>query len=743
MARGPEFEKSRLEKLDAAIEEAIKNHDIPGAVVWLERDGTHYEKAYGARQTVPSVEPMTLSTIFDLASLTKVVATTPCVLRLLQDEKLRLDEPVTTYLPEFKKAGHEKVLLRNLLTHTSGLPPGISRDSGWQGYDAGLAEAYALDLRQAPGTKFVYSDVNFILLGEIVRRVSGMPLNEFATKMVFSPLGMKDTLFNPSKTLKSRVAPTTMEKAGLVRGVVHDPTSRNMGGVTGHAGCFGTASDLAKYARMMLNQGRTPKGSVVLTPEIIQSSTKPQSPPSLSDLRGLGWDIDSSFSTVRGEIFPTGASYGHTGWTGTSIWIDPASRSFLILLANRNHPSEKGRMQDLRILVANEAALAMGLERPSPRRPVLNGIDGLEKTKFAKLAGLKLGLITNHTGRNIAGTPTIDLLAKAEGVQLKALFSPEHGIRGQLDQETISDTKDETTGLPIHSLYGKTRKPTAEQLRELDALVFDIQDIGCRFYTYIGTMLYAMEAASEQGKKFIVLDRVNPISGLAPDGPISEGAPALTACHPLPVRHGMTVGELAKMFVAEKKLKLELEVIPVEGWDRSQWLDQTGLTWVNPSPNMRSLTAATLYPGVGLLEMTNVSVGRGTATPFEVMGAPWINSKALIQELEKENLRGITFKSVDFTPTASVFSGKECHGVRFVVFDRNHFQPVNLGVALARALQKNHKGIFSCAKFNQLLFHPATTSAVENGKSLPDIRKLWQPPAGNFVQRREAFLMYR
>ncbi len=736
--RAAEFSPSAIEALECAVETSVRQGEIPGAVVWVEQAGKHYVKAFGQRQVQPKKEPMTVDTIFDLASLTKVVATTPSILLLLEQGKLELDASVTKYLPEFN---HPEITLRNLLTHTSGLPPGIA-PLAKKTYVDGIASACRQTLRQSPGTKFVYSDINFILLGEIVFRVSGERLDTFVTKQIWKPLGMTQTYFVPKASLKPRIAPTTLFEDGPLRGLVHDPTSRAMSGITGHAGCFSTVTDVAKYARMMLKLGVGEQAQRVLSEDSIRRATVRQSPVGLAEVRGLGWDIDTNYSSLRGELFPVGKSYGHTGWTGTSLWIDPGSQSFVIMLANRNHPTESGKIRDLRITVANQAALAMGLARPVPATPVRNGIDVLEAQKFEPLRGLRVGLITNQTGLNQTGQSTIDLLAHAPEVKLVALFSPEHGIRGKLDQEHISDDKDAATGLPIYSLYEKSRKPTAAQMQGLDALVFDIQDIGTRFYTYIGTLKNAMEAASEKELRFFVLDRVNPITGHDPSGPLALAPWKFTSCHALPVRHGMTVGELAEMFRAEEKWTLPLQIIPVEGWQRSQWLDQTGLTWTNPSPNMRGLTAAALYPGVGLIEMANISVGRGTEMPFTVVGAPWVDAERLQQALRAEKLPGVDFLPVHFKPTTSKFAKETCHGVRLVLFDRDHFAPVSLGIALVVALQKQGGAQFELSKMATLLAQPNVLQAMAQGKSRSVIEGLWKADKQAFLDRRKAFLRY-
>ncbi len=355
------FRADKLAAMDAAITQAIADKKCPGGVLWLERTGRAYHQAYGERAVVPEPEPMTEHTIFDAASLTKVVACTPAVMLLVENGKLKLDAPVHTYIPEFTDDGREDITVRQLLTHTSGLPPGIS-GAGWQGAAGAISKACAAQLDTAPGTAFKYSDINFILLGEIVQRVSGTPLEKLVQRAFYGPLKMKDTGYLPATALLPRIAPTEVEAGQVLRGVVHDPTARQMGGVAGHAGLFTTAADLARYARMLLNEGEL-DGVRVLKPETVRAMTSVQTPPNLTTKRGLGWDIDSSYSGPRGEIFPIG-SYGHTGWTGTSLWIDPASDTFVIFLSNRNHPTKDGNVLALRRTLGTLAAEAVGLSKP-------------------------------------------------------------------------------------------------------------------------------------------------------------------------------------------------------------------------------------------------------------------------------------------------------------------------------------------------------------------------------------------
>jgi uncharacterized protein YbbC (DUF1343 family)/CubicO group peptidase (beta-lactamase class C family) len=749
------FYPTKLAEIDAAITSAIASNKLPGGVLWIEHKHAIYHRAYGDRCVDP-VEPMTEDTIFDAASLTKVIATTSSLMVLYDRGQLDIDAPISKYLHEFNRPSQQPITVRQLLTHTSGLRPDLDHTEAdpWHGYDEGIRRALLEQPITAPGTTFRYSDINFELLGEIVHRVSGKPLNEFAEAEVFKPLGMKDSRFLPPKSEINHIAPTTREGNAFVRGIVHDPTARWMNGVAGHAGLFTTASDLARFSRMMLNLGEL-DGKRIIKSETVSLFTSVQSPPGLPR-RGLGWDIDSPYAGPRGKIFPIG-SYGHSGWTGTSIWIDPFSKSFVIFLSNRNHPTEAGNVLRLRYQLATLTAEAIpdfnfiyvpgALEREPEEqhtsittRRVLNGIDVLERETFARLKGLRVGLISNHTGQDRERNPTIDLLFKADGVQLKALFSPEHGIRGALD-EKVSDSVDEKTGLPVYSLYGVRRSPDPDQLKDLDALVYDIQDVGCRFYTYTATMGNCLEAASKAHLKFFVLDRVDPINADKIEGPVAEGKSTFTAYHNIPVRYGMTIGELARMVNAERNFKADLTVIATQGWSREFFFDQDELPWTNPSPNMRSLTEAILYPGIGLLETTALSVGRGTDTPFEVIGAPYIDDAKLARQLNTANLSGVRFVPIQFTPKSSVFKDKLCKGVNIVVTDRSA-SVVDIGVTIALTMQKLYPHDWELAKFNNLLVHQPTIEAIRAGKSLAEIKQIWSHDLGEFTARRSKYLLY-
>lgn len=791
-AAAPELDAPALSAVDLAVSNAIASGRLPGAVVWVERHGESHHRALGQRARVPAPEPMSEDTVFDAASLTKVVATAPAVLRMVEQGRVDLGAPVSRYLPEFTGEGRETITVRQLLTHVSGLPPGLPRGEPWTGRSQALSLAASEPLSEAPGTRFRYSDINFILLGFVVEAVSGQSLDAYCDRELFRPLGMRSTGFRPflptgpldlpgtppAPETVAAIAPTEVLTNGWVlRGVVHDPTARRLGGVAGHAGVFTTAPDLARFCRMFLNGGSL-DGITLLSPATVRQMTSVQSPPGLPR-RGLGWDLDSPYAGQRGSLFPLGG-YGHTGWTGTSMWVDPFSETFVLLLSNRNHPTEDGSVLALRREVGTLAARAVrrfdfasvrGALSPqgepaarasttavaaaaSPPLPApaqstaakgssgaLNGVDALAESDFAALRGLKVGLVTNQTGRDRQGRGTVDLLRAAPGVTLVALFSPEHGIRGVLDHDRIGDGTDSATGLPVYSLYGERRAPTPGQLAALDALVFDIQDIGCRFYTYISTLGLCLEAAARAGRRFIVLDRINPIGGRV-EGPVASGERSFVAWHEIPLRHGMTVGELARLFNAERGFGADLTVIPVRNWTPGQWLDETGLPWVNPSPNMRSLTAATLYPGVGLLEFCRISVGRGTATPFEVLGAPYVEETGLAGELNRAGLEGVRFEPVRFTPDASVFAGQECRGVRVVLADRERFRAADLGVTLATVLHRRHPEALQLDRMQRLLVNASVLEAIRSGQSLAVIRALWQSEVARFEARCRPFLLY-
>lgn len=730
----------KLAQIDEAVRQAIDRGQLPGAVVVIVHRGrVIFRKAYGLRSREPAKVAMTPEIVFDLASLTKPIATATSIVLLIEQGKLRPTDRLAQHLPAFRRKETDGITLAQLLLHTSG----FVADNPLSDYRNGRAEAikrlYALKPVTEPGKRFTYSDVNYILLGEVVEKVSGLPLDQFAHKHIFAPLGMNETGFRPEGKLKARCAPTQQRDGKWLVGAVHDPRAALLGGVAGHAGLFSTADDLAVYAQMLINGGEYGKRRI-LSPATVRLMTKPHPVP--KGQRTYGWDVRTGYSSNRGTVFPAGESFGHTGFTGTSIWIHPRSETAVIFLSNRVHPDGKGNVTKLRGQVATIAATAI-LKPVDPKRPeVRTGLDVLAREGFARLKGRRVGLVTNHTGRDAEGRSAIDLLHTAPGIKLVALFSPEHGIRGAVD-ERVSDTKDATTGLPIYSLYGKRRRPTAETLRGIDTLVFDIQDAGCRFYTYISTLGLVLEAAAKYRVKVVVLDRPNPIGGVAVAGPVLDaGRESFVGYHALPVRHGLTVGELALLFNKERKIGAEVEVVRMEGWQRSDLYDRTGLTWVNPSPNLRSLGAALLYPGIGLLETTNVSVGRGTERPFEWFGAPWLDGRKLAAALADERLPGVRFVPARLTPTSSVHKGKECDGVQVFVDDWAAFRPVQTGLAIACTLRRLYPDDWKVDRFDVLLAHRVTWEGVRDGTGWRELEAGWRGPLERFIELRRQYLLY-
>ncbi len=726
-----------LGQIDRVVAEGIEAGEMPGCVVLVGRRGKIvFRKAYGDRQIKPERIPMTVDAVFDLASLTKPIATATSVMVLWERGRLRLCDPVADHIPEFGQNGKGKITVFELLTHQGGLTPDNALGDYRDGPDKTWARICTLKPRVPPGSKFLYTDVGYIVLGELVRRKSGKSVHEFSRDHIFRPLGMGETGYVPPEPLRQRAVPTEMRDGHWMRGEVHDPRSHLLGGIAGHAGLFSTAADLAVYAQMMLDGGQY-DGVRVLQPETVRKMTRGYRVS--SGFRGLGWDSKTGYSSNRGKPFSVHA-FGHGGFTGTAMWVDPDLELFVIFLSSRLHPDGKGSVNPLAGRIGTIAAEAI---RDNRAPSVLTGIGVLRRDGFRQLAGRKVGLITNHTGIDREGTSTVRLLHEAENVTLAALFGPEHGFVGKLETATIADNRDTATGLPVYSLYGKTRRPTPKMLSGIDTLVFDIQDIGTRFYTYISTMGYAMEEAAAHGIRFVVLDRPNPIGGVEVDGPVLDpGRESFVAYHAIAVRHGMTIGELAMMFKEERNLDLDLEVIRLEGWRPNDLFDATGLRWINPSPNMRSLTEAILYPGIGLLETTNLSVGRGTDTPFEIIGAPWINGAQLERALRGAGLPGVSFRAATFTPNASKFRNEICHGVRITITDRASFEPLRAGLEVARQLRILHPDDWNAQAYVRLLGSKRVLDAVEAGETVDEMWAIYRPDLENFKRRRSRFLLY-
>jgi uncharacterized protein YbbC (DUF1343 family)/CubicO group peptidase (beta-lactamase class C family) len=804
-----------------------------------------------------------------MASLTKCLATATAMMQLYEQGSYQFDDPVAKYLPDFGVNGKDKITIRELLTHYSGLPPDVSLKDPW-GLAApdkaeGIKRAMESPLANPPGTKFVYSDINFITLGALVEKLSGQSLDVYALEHIFKPLEMSYTryhpfgkacggyrIFGPAIYPDSRrgpfdqlcsldgwyvnsisyTAPTAHDDESkdnpaanpdfdhLLRGTVHDPTTRRMGGVAGHAGVFSTAHDVSLYAQALLDKLLYNKGPFPLKQSTLQLMTKPEQPATAQDgatiftpdlqptkgvaTRGFGWDINTAFSRPRGSIFPIG-SFGHTGFTGTTLWMDPQSNTYVVLLSNAIHPRGNPPISALRGQVATAAAKALGLYNSAtatqdrcycppmaicepvppcpPHIPIgntLTGIDVLESTHYTALAEaaqrhgnhLRLGILTNQSGLDAHGHRTIDLLATdapkaVPGVELKALFSPEHGIFGTKDEAGVSGEVDPATHIAVTSLYGATpasRHPTHDQLKDLDAVVIDLLDAGVRFFTYEAVTGYFIEAAAAEKKlghnlEIIVLDRPNIIGGVQVQGPVSdENRESYTNYMQLPIRHGMTLGELARYINGERRtpsstspnilvpLAAQLTVLQLKNWQRSLYYDQTGLPWINPSPNLRSVTAATLYPGVELLQFTNVSVGRGTAMPFENIAAPYFNATALSAALTARNIPGVAFSASTVTIAEDAnhfpYHGQTLPAVHLTLTDRTVLDSPELGIEMIAAIQRLYPKQFNLERADRLLLSVNTILSLKNNEDPRKIVTSWQPDLDAFKQRRANYLLY-
>lgn len=720
-----EAEDPSFATLTAPIEQALADGKMPGCVVAIgRRDRVLFTKAYGERSVQPERVAMTSDTVFDLASLTKPVATATSIMILVERGLVSLDAPASKYVPEL--ASLPPFTVRQLLLHESGLVADTVIDDWKHGTAAGLKLLAAHKMAAQPGEKFIYSDAGFIVLGEIVKRVSGSDEAAFASREIFGPLGMSETMFLPSQELKKRAAPTEQRDGVFMTGDVHDPRAFALGGIAGHAGLFSTAADLSRFARAMLGRGELDGHRIFSCATADLFFTKPST--SLGG-RTLGWDSDSTYAKNRAKSFSLHA-FGHGGFTGTALWIDPDLDLFVLFLSNRVHPDGKGAINPL---VADLGELAIAATSTA------TGLDVLRDDHFKELAGARVGLVTNTSARTRDGKSAIDVFKDATEVKLTALFSPEHGISADRDA-LVGDSK--YGDVTIYSLYGDRFAPPSEVLKGLDAIVFDLQDAGVRFYTYASTMRRAMKVASDAGLRFVVLDRPNPIDGVDVQGPIFSGKTSFVNHGALPVRHGMTIGELARLFASEDGTGAKLEIVKMKNWHRDAYYDATGLPWTSPSPNLRSIAEVVLYPALGLVEGTNVSVGRGTEAPFERLGAPWIDGGALAHTLASAKLPGVSFAEATFSPESSIYKGETCHGVSVSVTDRATFEPIRTGVAIAIALTTAYPMTWRIEKMDGLLGDARTLDAIRSKRPLDEIVRSWDEGLAAFKAKRSGFLLY-
>ncbi|MGU7785017.1 exo-beta-N-acetylmuramidase NamZ domain-containing protein [Burkholderia sp. PU8-34] len=745
----------------AAIASEIADRHVAGAVVLVgDAEGVRYRVASGMRTTAPVPDAMTADTIFDLASLTKAVATATAILQLAERGKLALDAPAARYWPAFAAHGKDSITVRQLLAHTSGLPAGVSSARALHSRAAVLADVAAMPPVASPGAHVVYSDINYVALGEIVERVSGEPLDAWCATHVFAPLGMHDTRFRPGTRMLARVAPTRAAQSRATTGArVNDPIAAAMGGVSGNAGLFSTADDLARFARMVLHDGVL-GGRRILQRDSVAVLETPATLDAEGDARTAGWALQPPLVANRYRL-PAAGAIAHLGYTGTGLWIDFVTRRFVVVLTSRLYPDATGDAQPLRAQVlgivssrappvsgaqiavrvpAMAAAVAQAARLPASTGTVLTGIDVLAATGFAAVAGKRIGVVTNRSGFDREGRRTIDLLAQAPGARLTAIFAPEHGLDTDVDT-TFGDTVDVRTNVAVHSLYGDRRRIPPAALSDVDVLVFDLQDAGVRFFTYIATLGYALEAAAAAHIPIVVLDRPDPLGADLAGGPVSDpDAGSFTNYYPLPLMHGMTVGELAQLFNDRLGIGAQLSVVPMQNYRRAMRFDDTGLGWVPPSPNLRDPVALSLYPDVGLVEGADVSVGRGTATPFGVVGAPWIDGRALADDLRAMHLNA-TFAPTRFVPVEGTHRGALCEGVR-IARTPGPLRPGALGLALALALHRRYPGRFRIDAIRASVGSKVIADMLNDGHPLDEIERGADAQNAVFERERATYLLY-
>ena len=680
--------------LKNALKEAVENSKAPGAVLYVGDSGkTYVHDATGYRQLTPHKKRAKKNTLYDLASLTKVVATSTSLMQLHEQGLFALDDPVTKFIPI---PALEGITLQHLLTHTSGL---VAVEHYYRTMYAleEMLQHYALEgLERQPDVEHLYSDVGYMMLGKVIEVISRMPLDDYCQQHIFDPLGMSQTVFNPSDAQKKNCAATEYDRLWrkkLILGEVHDENSYALDGMSGHAGLFSTAEDMALFCRGLL-------GGQLLKAETLAAMTTFGTKP-LYPWQGIGWQMDPWSSKSIGFL-PTRRAFGHTGFTGTSLWLDPDKGLFAVLLSNTCHP-DRALRDNVHLRRIVHTAIAKEFYTTTNAH---SGLDRLIRENFVTINEKNIAVLTNHAAIDQSERHILEVLPDAPELQLKRLYSPEHGIRGQA--EAGEKVAGQDSAIPVTSLYGKQKEPTAEELKGIDLFVIDLQDIGARYYTYMATMRACMAACGKAKVPVLVLDRPNPLGGLVLEGPIADRTDTLVSCTAIPIRHGMTMGELATWFATTdlQSLNVDLTVNYLDSWVPYRFFGECSLPWRAPSPNMPTADTALLYIGTCLIEGTNLNEGRGTDTPFAVLGAPWLNPGAVLGELNDADRAGLTLRATEYTPrsipgksTNPKFKDLVCQGIRLEIIDRDKVRAFRTTVALIQAIRKHHPDHFELNAF--------------------------------------------
>ena len=706
---------------DAWLAEAVRQSGAPGAVASVGRNGRAvWTGTFGLRQRVPVQEPVDLETRYDLASLTKVVATTTAVMLLAESGRLDLEAPVSDWIP---LKGLDRFTLRHCLTHTTGLPAYRDLKNEVKSPVSMLEQITALQPEAPAGTRREYSDFGFILLGLVVEQAAGDRLDYFCAEHIFEPLGMGNTGFRPDPEARKTCAPTEQDRwrGRLVRGEVHDENAWAMGGVAGHAGLFSTVGDLTHFCEALL-------GGRLLKPETLQTMIRPQW--DFYPWQGLGWWLDPPMDWVNGFLLSRRA-FGHTGWTGTSLWLDPETGGFVILLSNSCHPDRNRR--DNRTL-RKIFHLGAGLYLAPDRTNAIPALDLLQRDQFAVLRKRRgIAVLTNTAAVNAWERPLTNLFEEFR-VPVKIWFSPEHGLKRQAEAGEFVKS-DRIAGVPVISLYGKQQRPTVEQLREIDLFVVDLPDVGTRYYTYPHTLLECLTACAAAGVPVMVLDRPNPLGGEILEGPVAEPPFSPVCWGPAPVRHGMTLGETAEWFRTWKKLRpLKLEIRPCGNWRRELMFPACGMPWQAPSPNLPRPESALAYTGACLLEGTSLNEGRGTENPFLQFGAPWLDPERVLEMLDVAVMSGFSAQPVTYIPRSlpgrsvrPAWMDTACRGVLLDVTDWKAARPFRLFVEVLRAVRHVHGDALTFTPhFDALAGGTALRKRIQDGGDLSDLYDTWK-----------------
>jgi uncharacterized protein YbbC (DUF1343 family)/CubicO group peptidase (beta-lactamase class C family) len=722
-------EASATAALESALAEAVSSASAPGAVALIGgRSGTDFAEAFGWRQVAPEQKPATLDTLYDLASLTKVVATTTAVLLLWEDGVLDLDLPASDFVPF---PAFKRFTLRQLLTHTSGLVAGKPYYKEATSIDEMLALYAALPPEWPAGNRWRYSDAGFMILGRVVELAARDSLDAFCRKRIFKPLGMERTGFKPPAAWTADCAATENcpWRGKLLRGEVHDENAYAVGGVSGHAGLFSNAGDLGRFCRGLLS-GR------LLKPETIEEMTRLGQVP-FHPSQGLGWWLDSWTGDPRSGksvgFLPVRAAFGMSGWTGTSLWMDRSSGRYVVLLSNTCHPSRAARDNDS---LRRTFHTAVARRYYPGRFAAHTGLDRLVYEDFAALRGKRIGLLTHHAAVDQFGRHILDVLALAPDVFVQRLYSPEHGFQGTAEAGAkVASSR--FGAVPVISLYGDRKAPSPEELESIDCFVVDLQDVGSRYYTYVATMKDCLAACARAGKPVLILDRPNPVGGEVLEGPIATVTDRAVCWGPVPVRHGMTLGELATFFALTEfaGARPEIRVSAADGWPRAHHFRQCDLPWVAPSPNMPSPETALLYVGTCLFEGTNLNEGRGTDTPFAIIGAPWLDAKKIVKAIAPEDAPGCRLLPVEYTPRAiagkasnPVYRDQKCEGVRIEIRDPHAVRAFTLATALLTAIRREHGRQFEWKdSFDVLAGSDDLRRRIESGQSAAEIVAAYAP----------------